>query len=58
MPAIMMIDAVGDIVNVMGRSSDMVATGPMPGSTPISVPTNTPTKHATRFAGCRLTDSP
>src|SRR5436190_6762154 len=58
MPAIMMIEAVGDIVNVIGSSSDIVATGPMPGNTPISVPTKTPTKHASRFAGCRLTDSP
>ena len=27
---------------VTGNSMAMVATGPMPGSTPISVPTNTP----------------
>ena len=54
----MMIDAVGDIVKVIGSSSDMVATGPMPGSTPISVPTNTPTKQAARLPGCRLTARP
>ena len=54
----MMIDAVGDIAYVTGRSSDIVATGPMPGSTPIRVPTKTPTKHANRFAGTNVTDSP
>src|SRR5262245_17972576 len=36
----------------------MVATGPMPGSTPISVPTNTPTKQASRFPGASATARP
>ena len=30
--------------NVTGSSTDMVATGPMPGRTPISVPSTVPTK--------------
>ena len=44
MPASMMMPASGGAVNVTGKSSDMAATGPMPGSTPISVPMNTPAK--------------
>ena len=50
-----MIDAVGDIAYVAGSNKDIVATGPIPGNTPISVPTKTPTKHASRFAGVRGT---
>ena len=53
-----MMEAVGDIAKVTGRSNDIVATGPIPGSTPMSVPTKTPMKHATRLEGCRLTESP
>ena len=53
-----MIDAVGDIAYVTGSSSDIVATGPIPGSTPISVPTKTPTKHANRLPGVRVTPRP
>ena len=44
MPASMMMPASGVAVNVTGNSSDMAATGPMPGSTPTSVPMNTPMK--------------
>ena len=36
----------------------MVATGPMPGKTPISVPTKTPTKQAKRLAGVKHTEKP
>ena len=32
------------MVNENGRSSEMVATGPSPGSTPTAVPTKTPMK--------------
>jgi len=58
MPAIMMMDAVGDIAKVTGRSNDIVATGPIPGSTPMSVPTKTPMKHATRLEGCKADGEP
>src|SRR6185436_6438243 len=54
----MMMDAVGVIANVAGSSSDMVATGPSPGSTPTSVPMNTPRKHASRLAGWSATARP
>jgi hypothetical protein len=43
MPASMMSAVTGGSPYVVGRSMAMVATGPMPGNTPISVPTNTPT---------------
>jgi hypothetical protein len=36
----------------------MVATGPMPGSTPMSVPTKTPTKQARRLPGIKATPRP
>ena len=44
MPAIMMMPDSGLPASVTGSSSDMAATGPMPGSTPTSVPMNTPMK--------------
>jgi hypothetical protein len=37
--------------NVIGSSIAMVASGPMPGSTPISVPTRAPTRHRKMFIG-------
>ena len=40
---------IGGRVKVTGSSIAMVATGPMPGSTPISVPSSTPTKQYIRF---------
>jgi len=43
---------------VTGKSIDIVATGPIPGSTPISVPMKTPAKHAKRFRGSALTAKP
>jgi hypothetical protein len=43
MPASMISAAVGGRWKVIGSSMAMVATGPMPGSTPISVPTMQPT---------------
>ena len=36
--------ATGATLKVSGSSIAMVASGPMPGSTPISVPTSTPMK--------------
>jgi hypothetical protein len=44
MPASMMIADTGGICSVAGKSSDIAATGPSPGRTPISVPNNTPEK--------------
>ena len=40
----MMRAADGSSAYVIGRSIATVATGPMPGSTPMSVPTETPVK--------------
>ena len=42
MPASMISEAVGGRWKVIGSSMAMVATGPMPGSTPISVPSMQP----------------
>ena len=42
MPASMIIAVIGERPKVTGSSIAMVATGPMPGSTPISVPRRTP----------------
>ena len=58
MPANMTMEATGLILNVMGRSRDIAATGPKPGSTPIKVPKSTPIKHASRFGGAKLTEKP
>src|SRR6267378_3425775 len=44
MPASMMSADTGGSTNVAGSSIEMVAIGPMPGSTPISVPSSTPMK--------------
>src|SRR5882757_849827 len=52
MPASMISDAVGGRWKVMGSSMAIVATGPMPGSTPIRVPTMQPIRQYSRF--CRL----
>ena len=40
----MISDAVGDSPNVSGSSIAIVASGPMPGRTPISVPSSVPLK--------------
>src|SRR5450631_340809 len=58
MPANMMRDAVGGRWKVIGSSMAMVATGPMPGSTPISVPTMRPTSAYNRFWNERATPIP
>ena len=44
MPAIMMTAEATFMVKENGSSSEIVGTGPSPGSTPITVPTNTPMK--------------
>jgi hypothetical protein len=43
---------------VAGRRREIVATGPIPGKTPISVPTRTPTKQNIRLMGARATLKP
>ena len=48
----------GAILNVSGSKSAMVATGPIPGNTPISVPKNTPMKHDNKLMGSRATEKP
>ena len=42
MPASMISAPTGATLKVIGSSIAMVASGPMPGSTPIKVPTETP----------------
>src|ERR1044071_7442549 len=49
MPASMISAAVGGRWKVIGSNMAMVATGPMPGSTPISVPTMQPKNAYSRF---------
>jgi hypothetical protein len=39
-----MMAEIAGILKVMGKRMDMVATGPMPGRTPMSVPRRTPRK--------------
>src|SRR5215471_10251960 len=49
MPASMISEAVGGRWKVIGSSMAMVATGPMPGNTPISVPSMQPSNAYIRF---------
>src|SRR3954471_12883753 len=58
MPASMISAAVGGRWKVIGSSMAMVATGPMPGRTPISVPTMQPTRAYSRFWKLSATLSP
>src|SRR5258708_3399565 len=51
MPASMISAPTGGRAKVIGSSIAMVASGPIPGSTPISVPTIAPTKHRKMFIG-------
>src|SRR5215813_6746843 len=48
----------GFIPNVSGSKIEMVASGPMPGSTPTMLPTSTPTKHHMMFCGSKATPKP
>src|SRR5947208_3627068 len=43
---------------VSGSRIEMVASGPMPGSTPTMLPTSTPTKHQSRLCGSSATPKP
>src|SRR3990172_8250248 len=54
----MMTEPVGDMAYVTGKRSDIVATGPIPGSTPTRVPTKTPMKQAKRCIGWSATWRP
>ncbi|MDT4820191.1 hypothetical protein FQZ97_533270 [compost metagenome] len=48
----------GGSAYVAGSSIAMVATGPMPGSTPISVPRIQPTRQYSRFVKVKATPKP
>jgi hypothetical protein len=50
--------ATGLRLNVIGSSIAMVATGPMPGSTPIRVPSSTPISAYSRWIGVTATENP
>src|SRR5882757_8437984 len=58
MPASMMSAPTGGRPNVIGSSMAMVASDPMPGSTPISVPTSAPIKQRNTFMGVTATPMP
>src|SRR6478609_1638711 len=58
MPASMMSADTGGSAYVAGSSIAMVATGPMPGSTPISVPSTQPMKQYSRLMGVTATPKP
>src|SRR5574339_77731 len=58
MPASMISAATGGTLKVIGSSIAIVASGPMPGSTPISVPRNTPMKQNQRFCQVSATLNP
>src|SRR5512134_361959 len=50
--------ATGGTLKVSGRSIAIVASGPIPGSTPISVPRKTPMKQNHRFCSDSATVNP
>ena len=50
--------ATGFMPNVSGNRIEMVASGPMPGSTPTMLPTSTPTKHHIKLCGSSATPKP
>src|SRR6478609_6549333 len=58
MPASMMSADTGGSAYVAGSSIAMVATGPMPGSTPISVPSRQPISAYIRLIGVSATPKP
>src|SRR6476660_7911832 len=58
MPASMISADTGGSAYVAGSSIAMVATGPMPGSTPISVPSRQPMKAYSRLIGVTATPKP
>src|SRR5262249_51342222 len=58
MPASMMSAETGGTLKVTGSSIAMVATGPMPGSTPIKVPSRQPIRQNSRLSGVIATPKP
>src|SRR5512140_2030906 len=58
MPASMMSADTGGSTKVAGSSIEMVAIGPIPGSTPISVPRSTPMKQYMMLLMCSATPKP
>src|SRR5262245_21168540 len=58
MPASMISADTGCSAYVVGSSMAMVATGPMPGSTPISVPRSAPISAYRRLTGVSATEKP
>src|SRR5213075_911878 len=58
MPASMISAPTGGRPNVIGSSIAMVASGPMPGSTPIRVPTSAPIRQSPRLVGVTATPKP
>src|SRR5512140_79602 len=58
MPASMISADTGCSAYVVGSSIAIVATGPMPGSTPISVPRSEPMNAYSRFTGVNATEKP
>src|SRR5262249_6919867 len=58
MPASMISAPTGGNPKVIGSSIAMVATEPMPGSTPINVPTSAPMRQNNRFHGVAATEKP
>src|SRR3712207_878604 len=58
MPASMMMAVVAGWPKVIGSRSEMVATGPMPGSTPMAVPISAPIRAKSRFSKLSATPNP
>jgi hypothetical protein len=58
MPASMMMAVVASWPKVIGSRSEMVATGPMPGSTPMAVPISAPISAKARFLKVNATPKP
>jgi hypothetical protein len=54
----MMMEVTGFIPKVTGMRSEMVATGPIPGKTPIRVPIRTPEKQNRRLFNVKATLNP
>src|SRR5689334_5613884 len=58
MPASMMSEPTGSVWKVIGNRMAMVASGPMPGSTPIRVPTKQPIRQSRIFVTEKATENP
>jgi hypothetical protein len=54
----MIIEVTGFIPKVTGKRREIVATGPIPGRTPIRVPINTPIKQKRRLFRLKTTLKP